>query len=281
MQTGGGMKSEGFVLWLDILGFKAFLCDESRSLRAWPQIEHHLYENLNRVSKKLKGNGVHITFNVISDTIVISTTKISSKALFFLSAIGILLQSDLLASGFLSRGVISVGKIYTSHKKNMNTIIGKPIAEAATYEPDLASPIIIAAPSLVNLINNNPDVIKDVFDIATLEGNFFGDDLFIQAIVEFKTHGKFHTYINMIPGVYDHSLNAYLDHFRACSPDFYREDFPKALRKLFDLKHVLEENQIDEFSNLQSFLKNFEDPDLLRRLNKVLDKKTPTVDSKS
>lgn len=269
------MVTEGFVLWLDILGFKAFLMDEEKAFHQWPLIERSLNSNLTRVSKHLKRQNVRVSFNVISDTIVVVVTGVKSESLFYISMISVLLQGDLHTFGFLSRGIISCGKVYLSPSKNINTIVGLPIAEAATYEAALNLPVISLAPSLVNFLEQNPEVCSVKFNIPPVDTPVSGNDFLIKAQIHFKEIGKVDTSVVFFPDHFSQSLNSYLGSLTFSLRNGDENSFKNGLKKLFALKAFLSDvNILSDFEDLTRFLSPFKDPDLVRRLDEFLNNQT-------
>ena len=200
-----------FVLWLDLLGFKQFLLDEERVKSEWPVIEDELNQMIEVSQKQAKTIGFDLATNVISDTVISNITPASNSALTLLCLVSCEMQAYFMRKGFLSRGVISLGEIYSSKYSRISSFIGFPIVEAATLEAELTSPVIITAPSVLNYILENKDAIwKEELTSGTGDAVLHLNEMVYPIEADFKTLDKSEVFFVAQIEYYIDNLEKYL-----------------------------------------------------------------------
>ena len=253
------MEVEKVILWLDILGFKEFLLDEERSFREWPKIERQILKNLKSLSKYMKEHGVKIDFFIISDTLIVYAEELNSSSIICILLASILLQSSFHSFGFLSRGVVTVGKILVSRRgSKINTIIGYPIVEAALYESSMDFPLVVLGPSLVEKIFSVPELLNgSLTSLPSPFNTWSPKDLMLAVNVNFRSMGDGNTAVVFHPEFYALSLNSYLDQFlrNICTGCISSESTFSAINKLEKLLLIVEKlSTLDSFKYLENTL---------------------------
>lgn len=203
--------SNKFVLWLDLLGFKQFLFDSARVERDWPKIEKDLNNMILATQRSAKSFGLELQGTVISDTLIFHISRTSGKALALLSLISCEFQAYFMKVGFLSRGVISLGEIYSPKYQNISSYIGGSIVEAATFESELNSPIIILAPSALEYVCDNEEIWEDELISEEISEKLSLRSMMYPIEAEFKKIETHATFMVAHTEYYIENLKAYLE----------------------------------------------------------------------
>lgn len=151
---------DSYVAYLDILGFKNFIKNNSdfNRVKGLYDTITETYENvLNSSAKHLKSEDItSVTFNIISDSIILSISKNRSYSLEILVTFVNALTSDIISDyGLLFRGGISDGQYYS----NDNITFGPALVDAYIQENKYAvlPRIIIPEEIYLEYRNKNPN----------------------------------------------------------------------------------------------------------------------------
>jgi transcription antitermination factor NusG len=124
--------TEKWVLFLDILGFEAYVNDEKKSeefarkvLRTFKELTKVVKEMSKVVDRDIKDKHKFIEVSQFSDTFIISSTTFAA-----VRKMAIIIQLVLLEENLLSRGAITYGKVF----HNGSQFIGPAITRAYNLE---------------------------------------------------------------------------------------------------------------------------------------------------
>ena len=152
--------TEKWVLFLDILGFEAYIGDDKKSEEFAKKILH-TFKELTKCVKELskvvdhdiKHKHKFIEISQFSDTFVISSTKFAP-----VRKVAIIIQQVLLEGNLLSRGAITYGKVF----HNGSQFIGPAITRAYNLEKSEAIyPRVIIDPKCEDKVYDRPHIRKD------------------------------------------------------------------------------------------------------------------------
>ena len=164
--------TEKWVLFLDILGFEAYINDEKKS----EMLAEKILLVINKATKIPSISKIPMCISQFSDTFVVSCDDLHA-----LNLITIIMQAYLLSNCLLSRGAITYGKVF----HNGSQFIGPAINRAYNLEKlEAIYPRVIIDPEC----EQHPSV-RSLFDANTYSANILKDYdgyLYINFLTQFR-----------------------------------------------------------------------------------------------
>ncbi len=192
------MKKNGYVdsyvAYLDILGFKDFVNNNSdfNKIKELYDDMTETYKNvLNSSAEHLKSEDVKsVTFNIISDSIILSIPKVTHYSLEILvTFVNSLIVTVICNHELLFRGGISKGQFYS----NDNITFGPALVEAYTQENKYAvlPRIIIPEKIYIEYKNKNPNgYIDSITSIDHFDFNYIADYMKYFFVIHYENLSK-------------------------------------------------------------------------------------------
>jgi hypothetical protein len=152
------MNEEAFVLWLDMLGYKAWLERQSNLEAAERWLKHALRHAFERVRSLRNIEPLFFDFDVllISDTIILSSHRLDADIFLSLVSLYHILHCELIQDGLPLRGALAKGPLRIA-RDFPYTVIGSSVAHCAALEKRMKAFVVAVDSSFMDFVKSLPE----------------------------------------------------------------------------------------------------------------------------